>query len=359
MRRYFNVKVNSRFQKVMILFLIVFFVGVGCSNPSTINQASHTNTKLITDVNQIYIGFVLDTLQEERWYKDKALFEAEVEKLGGQVKTLAANGLDEVQIKQAELLIEEGVDVLVVVPHDAEASAAIVEMAHKANVKVISYDRLIRNAEVDYYISFDNEKVGELQATEILNDTSEGNFVYIGGAETDNNAVLFRQGAMKVLKPLIDNEEINLVYDRYTDGWNPAVAEQNMVEALKQTGNKVDAVIAANDGTAGGVIKSIATAGLAGKIPVSGQDAELEGIRRVVNGTQTMTVYKPIPLLATQAAEMAVKVAKGEEIITDKKVGNGKVDVPSILLTPISVTKENVRETVIKDGYLSEKDVFE
>jgi len=331
-------------------------VTAGCS--STEKASSTNDSKLITDESKPYVGFLLDTLKDERWYKDKALFEEEIKKLGGQVKTLAANGLDEVQIKQAQLLIEEGVDVLVVVPHDAVISAEIVEIAHEADVKVVSYDRLIKNAEVDYYISFDNEKVGEIQATEILKKAPNGNFAYIGGAESDNNAILFRQGAMNVLKPLIDNGTVKLVHDQYTDDWNPDIAKENMKTALSKNGNAINAVIAANDGTAGGVIESLAGVGLAGTVPVSGQDAELEGVRRVVQGLQTMTVYKPINLLAIKSAEMAMMVAKGEEVKTDKQINNGKIDVPAVFLNPIAITKENVRDTVIKDGYLNEADVF-
>lgn len=331
-------------------------VTAGCS--SSEKTSSYNESKLITDESKPYVGFLLDTLKDERWYKDKALFEEEIKKLGGQVKTLAANGLDEVQIKQAKLLIEEGVDVLVVVPHDAVISAEIVEIAHEAGVKVVSYDRLIKNADVDYYISFDNEKVGEIQATEILKKASNGNFAYIGGAESDNNAILFRQGAMKVLQPLIDNGTVKLVHDQYTNDWNPAIAKENMKTALSKNGNAINAVIAANDGTAGGVIESLAAVGLAGTVPVSGQDAELEGVRRVVQGLQTMTVYKPINLLAIKSAEMAMMVAKGEEVKTDKQINNGKIDVPAVFLEPIAITKENVRDTVIKDGYLNETDVF-
>ncbi|MGG7619192.1 sugar ABC transporter substrate-binding protein [Bacillus coreaensis] len=339
-----------------LFLIIIMIVTAGCSSGE--KASSNNDSKLITDESKPYVGFLLDTLKDERWYKDKALFEEEIKKLGGQVKTLAANGLDEVQIKQAKLLIDEGVDVLVVVPHDAVISAEIVEIAHEAGVKVVSYDRLIKNADVDYYISFDNEKVGEIQATEILKKAPSGNFAYIGGAESDNNAILFRQGAMKVLQPLIDNGTVKLVHDQYTDDWNPDIARENMKNALSKNGNAINAVIAANDGTAGGVIESLTAVGIAGTVPVSGQDAELEGVRRVVQGLQTMTVYKPINLLATKSAEMAMMVAKGEEVKTDNQINNGKTDVPAVFLDPIAITKENVRDTVIKDGYLSEADVF-
>ncbi|OMP66653.1 sugar ABC transporter substrate-binding protein [Domibacillus epiphyticus] len=338
---------------------LVLFTGLAACSAQEEKPKTSAEDVRLTAEDQVYVGFVLDTLKDERWYKDKELFEEAAESKGAHVKTLAANGNDDVQLKQAELLIEEGVDVLVVVPHDAAFSAAIVDMAHKAGVKVISYDRLITNSEVDYYISFDNVKVGELQASEVVKQASNGNFAYIGGAESDNNAVLFRQGAMNVLKPLIDKGSVKLIHDQYTDGWDPITAEQNMKTALAKNGNNVDAVIAANDGTAGGVINSLSSVGLAGRIPVSGQDAELEGVRRVVKGTQTMTVYKPITLLAEQAADMAVKVGSGEDVAADQSVHNGKIDVPSLLLEPVAVTKENVRDTVIKDGYLTEKDVYQ
>ncbi|WP_052712132.1 substrate-binding domain-containing protein [Domibacillus indicus] len=328
----------------------------GCGGMKDEKPAAEAE-KLTAD-GQLYVGFVLDTLKDERWYKDKELFEEAVESKGARVKTLAANGNDDVQLKQAELLIEEGADVLVVVPHDAAFSAAIVEMAHKAGVKVISYDRLITDAPVDYYISFDNVKVGELQASEIVKRKPSGAYAYIGGAESDNNAVLFRQGAMKVLQPLIDKGSIKLVYDQYTDGWEPKKAEANLKTALSQNGNKLDAVVAANDGTAGGVVNALTAAGLAGKTPVSGQDAELEGVRRVVAGTQAMTVYKPIPLLASQAAEMAVKVAADEKVSAEQAVNNGQGDIPAVLLEPVAVTKDTIQSTVIKDGYLTEQQIY-
>lgn len=349
-------------KKILYLLccLLIAAVTAGCSSSSDVSKepVQKENIKLISDDDKPYIGFLLDTLKQERWYKDKAIFEERIKELGGEVKTLAANGLDDVQIKQAELLIEEGVDVLVVVPHDATLSAKIVEIAHKAGVKVISYDRLIKTADLDYYISFDNVKVGELQASEILKRTASGNFAYVGGSETDNNAILFRQGTIKVLQPLIDSGKIKLIFDEYTMDWKAEIAKENMQKALKENGNQIHAVIAANDTTAEGVIESLSSVGLAGTVPVSGQDAELAAIHRIIKGEQTMTVYKPISIIANKAAELAIKVVNGDQIKIDKTIKNGQVETPSILLEPITVTKENIRDTVIKDGYLTEIDVF-
>ncbi|KIQ95538.1 D-xylose-binding periplasmic protein precursor [Anoxybacillus thermarum] len=327
-----------------------------CGVVSSGNEGGSESSK--KDDGKIVIGFSMDTLKEERWQRDKELFEAKVKELGAEVKTLAANGDDAAQLSQAEQLISEGVDVLVVVPHNAEASAAIVEKAHKEGIPVISYDRLIKNAEVDYYVSFDNVRVGEMQAQAIVEKAPKGNYVYIGGADTDNNAHLFRQGAMNVLKPLEEKGDIKIVYDQFSKDWKPEEALKNMENALTANNNNIQAVVAANDGTAGGVIQALAAQGLAGKVPVSGQDAELAALQRIVEGTQTMTVYKPIKAIATKAAEMAVALAKGEKIETNQTVSNGKIDVPSVLLDPIAVTKDNVLDTVIKDGYHKLEDVF-
>ncbi len=310
------------------------------------------------DDDKIVIGFSMDTLQEERWERDRDLFVERAEELGAEVNVQSANSDDAKQIAQAENLISQGVDVLVVVPHNADAAAAIVEKAHEAGIKVLSYDRLIKNSDVDLYVSFDNERVGEMQAQAIVEAAPTGKYVYIGGSDTDNNAHLFKQGAFNILQPKIDAGEIEIVYDQWTKDWNPANALANMENALTANNNDIDAVVAANDGTAGGVIQALEAQGLAGNIPVSGQDAELAAAQRIVEGTQTMTVYKPIRDLARNSAELAVKMAKGEEIATDTTVNNAKIDVPSILLDPIAVTKDNIDDTIIADGFHSEEDVY-
>lgn len=311
------------------------------------------------DDGKLIIGMSMDTLKEERWQKDRDIFSAKVKELGGEVKVLAANGDDATQMSQAEQLISQGVDVLVVIPHNAEATAPIVDKAHKEGIKVISYDRLIKNSEVDYYISFDNVRVGEMQAKAVTDKVNKGNFVYIGGADTDNNAHMFKQGAMNILNPLKEKGDIKIVYDQFSKDWKPEEALKNMENALTANKNNIQAVVAANDGTAGGVIQALAAQGLAGKIPVSGQDADLAAVQRIAEGTQTMTVYKPIKAIATKAAEMAVALAKDGKVgDAGKKVNNGKIDVPSILLDPIAVDKTNLADTVIKDGFHKLEDVY-
>ncbi len=308
--------------------------------------------------SSIRIGFSLGDLREERWQRDKELFVAEAEKLGAYVQVTSANSDAELQKNQIENLISQGVDVLVIVPYDAEKIAETIELAHTAGIKVVAYDRLIKNSDVDYYVTFDNAKVGEMEAEAVVTVKNSGNFAYIGGAPTDNNASLLKQGSMKVLSPLIKSDSIKLVVDEFMTDWKPEEAYKTIKNYLA-TGKKLDAVVAANDGTAFGAIRALKEFNLDGKIPVSGQDAELSACQRVIEGTQTVTVYKPISALAAKAAQIAISIAKGEETKSNNNTNNGKIDVPSFYLDPIKVTKENMDSTVIKDGYHTKEQVYQ
>lgn len=334
--------------KFAFLVLIVFFslILAACTGQ---NGSSSANSKPAD--HKLKIGFSMDTLKEERWQKDRDLFVKRAEELGAEVIVQSADGNDETQINQAQALLLQGIDVLVVIPHNADVAGAIVDAAKKENVPVISYDRLIRNSAPDLYISFDNEKVGEMQAKYLIDRAPKGNYILIGGAPTDNNAKMFRAGQMKVLQPAIDRGDIKIVADQWAKDWLAEEALKHTENALTQNGNDVVAVVASNDSTAGGVVQALLQKGIAGKVFVSGQDADLSALQRVVAGTQSMTVYKPVSQLATRAAEAAVALAKGEKPVTDKSVNNGRVDVPFIYLEPIAVDKDNVDATVIKDGY--------
>ncbi|SET46623.1 D-xylose transport system substrate-binding protein [Oceanobacillus limi] len=353
-----------RIGHVLLLFVVLQVVA-GCEDdeisvseaPS--KEATYKPAEEEAGEEPIKIGFSMDTLLEERWLKDRELFKQAVEDLGAEVEIIAANGEDALQVWQAERLIERGIDLLVVVPHNAEATATIVERAHDAGIKVISYDRLVKNADVDLYVSYDNELVGELQAKAITSLAPKGKYVYIGGAETDNNAHLMKKGVFKVLDPLIEKGDITVVYDQWTKDWVPTNAQKNMEEALEANDNQIDAVISANDATAGAAIQALDAQGLAGKIPVAGQDADLAAAQRIVTDTQTLTIYKPIQALAETAAELAVKLAKGEEVEEDRTVNNGKVEVPSVLLSPIAVSKSNIVETIIDDGFHTKEEVYQ
>ncbi|MEB3101408.1 D-xylose ABC transporter substrate-binding protein [Ferviditalea candida] len=341
----------------VILSLAVFSAGNKQTAPDS-GIKTRTDSQSGKAQKTIVVGFSMDTLEEERWRKDRDYFIASVQKLGADVNVQAANSDDAKQLAQAEYLISQHVDVLVVVPHNADASAAIVAKAHAAGIKVLSYDRLIKNSSVDLYVSFDNERVGQMQAAAITKLAPKGSYALIEGADSDYNAHLFKQGQMDILQPLIDKGDIHVVYDQWTKEWEPTIALANMKNALKSNLNHIDAVLAANDSTAGAVVEALKAQGLAGKIPVSGQDADLAGCQRIIEGTQTMTVYKPIKALAEKAAELAVDLANGKSVATVRTINNGKIDVPSILLDPIAVDKTNMDATVISDGFHKKEEVY-
>jgi len=237
---------------------------------------------------------------------------------------------------------------------DGAAAEAIADRAKQANVPVIAYDRLITGTQnVDYYISFDNERVGQLQGTALLqalSGKSNPQIVMINGSPTDNNATLFKRGAHSVL-----DGKVNIAKEYDTPDWSPDQAQNEMQQALTALGNKVDGVYAANDGTGGGAIAAMKAAGVTPWPPVTGQDAELAAIQRILTGDQFMTVYKAIKPEAEDAAILAFDLATNTQVPTSATNGastqNGAKGVPSILLTPVSVTKDNVKSTVVADGF--------
>lgn len=264
------------------------------------------------------------------------------------------------QQTQAEAAITKGASVIVLDPVDGAAAAAIVAKAKAANIPVISYDRLILNtADLNYYLSFDNAAVGALQGNALLTalaGKTKPTIVQINGDPADNNAKLFKQGAHSVLDGKVTYGK---EYD--TPGWKPDNAQKEMQGALVALQNKVDGVLAANDGTAGGAIAAMKSAGLKPLPPITGQDAELAAIQRIVAGDQTMTVYKAIKAEAEAAAQLAYDLAFGIAVPADmtngKVVNNGKADIKSVLLTPVAVTKSNIQATVVKDGFWTAADI--
>jgi D-xylose transport system substrate-binding protein len=303
------------------------------------------------------LGFLLDNIHE-RWEKDRELFVARASELGAEVLVRAAEGDHARQVALADELLGAGVKALVIVPHDLEKSAEIVERAKAKGVPVVSYDRLIRNADVDLYVSFDAEKIGALQANYLLTQAPKGAYVLIGGAPTDYNAKLIREGQMRVLEPAVKKGDIRIVADPWAENWDAEAARTLTEAALERARGRVTAVLASNDVTAGGVIAALEARGLAGKVLVSGQDAELEAVRRILAGTQTMTVYKPIRSLANLAARNAIRLAEGEPVETAATIDNGRKPVPAMLLDPIAVDKGNLDYTVIADGFQKREDVY-
>jgi D-xylose transport system substrate-binding protein len=306
------------------------------------------------------IGLSLDTLKEERWQRDRDTFIAEAKKLGAEVIVQSANSDDTRQVRDVESLISRGVDVLVIVPHNGSAMTRAVKSANDAKIPVIAYDRLILNANIDYYLTFDNVKVGEAQASYAaarLPKERKARIVRIYGAPTDNNAKLFKQGQDSVLTPLIKAGKIEVVHEDWALDWKPENAKKIMNAAITKGGRNLDAVVCSNDGTAGGAIQALLEEGLAGKVLVTGQDADLAACQRILRGTQAMTVYKPLKNLAALAARVAVDVAKGKKPQATESLDNGIKKVPSIFEKVIPVDKENVMSTVVADGFHKAEDL--
>jgi D-xylose transport system substrate-binding protein len=265
------------------------------------------------------------------------------------------------QLSQAEAALTNGAKVLVLDPVDSQSAAAIADKAKAQGVPVIAYDRLVLNSDgVNYYISFDNEKVGQLQAQNLVDRLNalgkqDPSIVVINGSPTDNNAKLFKQGAHSVLDPLVTQKKLTIAKEYDTPDWSPDQAQNEMQQALTALGNKVDGVYAANDGTAGGAIAAMRAAGIQPRPPITGQDAELAAIQRILSGDQYMTVYKAIKPEASTAAELAyyllTKAPVPADMTKGQTVNNGKLDVPSVLLTPVAVTKSNVKDTIVKDNF--------
>jgi D-xylose transport system substrate-binding protein len=337
---------------LIICLVALALIAGGCVSGT--QQTNTTGPRRKKGPNEpVKIGFSMDTLKEERWQRDKDLVEKRAKELGVEVNIQVANGDDNLQIKQAENLLTQGVDVLIVAPHNGEVAASIVEAGHRQGVPVISYDRLIKNADVDLYLSHQVVRMGEMQAQYLLDHVNKkpANFVIVGGSPTDNNALLLHEGQMKVLKPAVDRGDVKIVADQYAKEWQANEALKIVENALTLVNNQVDAVVCSNDGTARGAVQALEGQNLAGKVLVSGQDADLASLKLIVEGKQTMTIYKAIQPLAYGAVDAAIKLARGEEVATTDTIDNGFKKVPSILLEPVAVDRNNLISTIVKDGY--------
>ncbi|MCB1053319.1 MAG: substrate-binding domain-containing protein [Acidobacteria bacterium] len=307
----------------------------------------------------LLIGFSMDTLKEARWQKDRDYFVARAQALGAQVKVNAANSDDSVQLRDIQSFISDRVDVLVIVPHDGKAMSKAVQLAHAAGIPVIAYDRLITDCDLDLYTTFDNVRVGEVQAQYLVDKMGgSGRILRIYGAPTDNNAKLYKLGQDHVLNPLIEKGLITVVHEDWAENWEPQKAKQIVNAAITNHGHAFDGILASNDGTASGAIQALKEEGLAGKKWVTGQDAELAACQSIVEGTQTMTIYKPIRALAEGAAELAFQMGSRQVIIARDSLQNGFKEVPAVYFPVIAVDAQNLRETVVQDGFHTAQQVY-
>jgi D-xylose transport system substrate-binding protein len=303
------------------------------------------------DANKPKIGFSLEAMKGERWQTDLDSFEARAKQLGAEVISADADGDDARQFQQVQEMLKAGIKVLVLLPHENAMATRIVAAAKSANVKVISYDRLILNSDVDLYVSFDRVEIGWMQADYLVKHAPKGNYVLVAGSPNEEGAKSLHNEQMKVLQPYIDRGDIKVIADGYTKDWLPSEAYLSMLKVVDSSHGNIAAVLASNDGLAGGAIQALGEHNLAGKVLVSGQDADLSAVICIAQGTQSMTVYKPVANEAAVAAEEAVRLAKGQPARANREVNNGPKNVPAILLKPVVVTRDNIKSTVVKDGF--------
>jgi len=304
-------------------------------------------SSLIFGQTSKHIGFLMDDFYSPRWTKDSSAFASKVRALGHKVSIRVCDSDTALQHKQVKELIDLGVTVLVITPEDCKSSRVLVETAHKYNVPVIAYDRIILNSDVDYYISFDASEVGEIQAQFIVDSLhGKGNVILINGPTSDENANVFRQGQLKVLKPYVDAGKMKIVHDKQISEWTLLEATMETNDFLSTSNVKIDAAIAANDELAEGVLEAFSFTRSDVKLLITGQDANPLGCERIRKGTQGMTVYKPVEDLARQAAILACDIAVGKKITTTSFVNNGKKEVPFIKLDPMLVNKKNINSVL-------------
>lgn len=336
--------------------LLLLLLLAGCSPRKT---GEEQETALQEE--DIQIGLSFDSFVIERWMRDRDVFVSTAQSLGAQVNVQIANGDVEEQISQIEYFISKDMDVIVIIAIDGDALTDVVRKAKEEGIRVISYDRLIPNAGTDLYISFDNYRVGVLMGEALQEALPEGGNIFaIYGSPTDHNVELVQQGLSEVL----EDSELKIVYEAYCENWLAELAFDAVNEGLEQE-TDIAGVMCGNDDLASQAIKALAEHQMAGKVTVVAQDAELSACQRIVEGTQEMTVYKPVDELAKKAAQLAVSLAKGEDItgtgaklrVTDT-VYDGTQDIPYYSIEPVAVTAENMDEAIIDSGFHLEEDVY-
>ena len=317
----------------------------------------HAQLLCAQNSNNVRIGFSIEDMKGERWQTDMNSFQVRARQLGAEVISRDAGGDDDRQFQQVNEMIKAGINVLVLLPRDTAKASRMVDAAKSASVKVISYDRLVLNSDVDLYVSFDRVEIGSMQAEYLVKHAPEGNYVLIAGSLNDEGAKTLHDAQMNVLQPYIDRGDIKVIADAFTKDWLPSEAYLFTLKTIDSARGQIAAVLASNDGLAGGAIQALREHHLAGKVLVSGQDADLAAVICIAQGTQAMTVYKPIVNEASRAAEEAVRLAKGEKAHADGTISNGKTSVPTIMLKPVVVTRDNIKTTVVKDGFQSLKSI--
>ncbi len=346
----------------MALLIFCFLIPLtGCSKTTGESEVQSEQTSEKTD-DPVKIGISFDSFVIERWLRDRDVFVATAQSLGAEVNVQNANGNVEEQISQIEYLIDKKMDVITIIAIDGGALGDVVKRARSEGIRVVCYDRLITNAASDLYISFDNRMVGTLMGQALAESLPEGGEIFqIQGSSSDNNVAQIREGFEEAL----EGTGIEITYSTFCDNWLAELAFDAVEQGLEENGGTVDGIMCGNDDLAGQAIRALTENKMAGKIPVVAQDAELSACQRIVEGTQTMTVYKSVDQEAAAAAKLAVALAKGEDITDPGSVlpvtqtmDDGSQEIPYYALEPAAVTKENMDEVIIEGRFHQREDVY-
>ena len=353
---------NDRIKKLVLGMLVLCVVMVflaGCGSVQEKDSAETEETASAgKEEHKIQIGLTVDSFVIERWIRDRDVFVATARELGADVNVQDAGADAEEQISQIEYFISKQVDVIVVIARDCGVLSDVVQKAQNAGIPVISYDRMINNANTDFYISFDNRKVGEIMAQALIDAIPQGGDIFmIQGSSSDNNVKMLKEG----FDDTLEDTNLNVVYEANCDGWTAELAVGYVEEALEKYPH-VKGIMCGNDDIASQVVQVLAENQLAGNVVVIGQDGDLAACQRIVEGTQYMTAFKSIEDLAREAAKYAVEIGSGREASELKgvteKVNDGTYDIPSKVLDPIAVTRENIDEVIIDGGFHRRDEVY-
>jgi D-xylose transport system substrate-binding protein len=331
----------------MLRFSKILIIGLGASILFSLSA--------FQSAPKIKIGFLVHDLGATRWQTEMELFSQKITELGGEPVTRNAFGDVNTQIKQGKELVDAGVKVIAVVAQSGKALAELVDYANKAGATIIAYDRMILNCNLPYYISFNSVKAGEMIADYALSLKPKGNYIILNGPSTDNNAILLKQGVMNKLEPSIKKGDIKILVDKEMDSWSALNSLMFMEDFLPTNKSKIDAIIAPGDDMAAGVLDAMKIDKVS--LPVlTGQNATVDACRNIMQGLQSMTIYKDSKKISAEAASLAMKIAKGEKVKTTAIRNNGKIDVPSILFDPVVIDKNNLRKLLVPH-YVTEEEL--
>lgn len=340
-------------KKLLCAALAVLCLGICALCSGCAAQEERIEEENAQAEEKLQIGMSFDSFVIERWQRDRDVFVSTAKEMGAEVNVQNANGDIEEQIAQIEYFIDKKMDVIVIVCIDSDSLSEVVLKAKNSGIKVIAYDRLIKNANVDLYISFDNERVGTMMAEGIVSSGRVRSVLMIGGSPADNNVSMVEAGFEKVMA----QHNIKILDKMHADGWKAELGAAYIYDHVGIV-NQADAIMCGNDDIATAVVRALAERRLAGKVGVVGQDADLAACQRIVQGTQIMTVYKPVEKLAQKAAECAIALAKGETVAAEDTLHDGSFTVPYMALEPVSVYKYNMDDVIIGSGFHMKEDVY-